>query len=95
MVNKRITIILIIFSFFLMSNIYSQNKLNPQVVIFDPPTAHTLSMVVPTIEGDANRNGTIEVFFREKGKSEFEKNWRPEIMERRLLEAHMKIAGGF
>jgi glycosyltransferase involved in cell wall biosynthesis len=31
----------------------------------------------------------------EKGKSEFEKNWRPEIMERRLLEAYTKIAGGF
>lgn len=27
----------------------------------------------------------------EKGKSEFEKNWRPEIMEKRLLEAYMKL----
>ena len=29
----------------------------------------------------------------EKGKSEFEKNWRPEIMEKRLLEAYREFIG--
>ena len=29
----------------------------------------------------------------EKGKSEFEKNWRPEIMEKRLSEAYRKVIG--
>lgn len=74
MANKFNTIILILTSFLLMSNLKAQNKLIPQAATFDPPTAHTLSMVVPTTEGDANRNGTMEVSFREKGKTDWQES---------------------
>lgn len=74
MINKFNTLIFIVSAFILMPNIYAQNKLIPQTVAFDPATAHTLSMVVPTTEGDANRNGTVEVFFRENGKGDWQES---------------------
>jgi|GEM_PF-3401841 len=69
--SKNAIYFVMLFVVFLSSFAKAQNKLVPQPAIFDPPTAHTLSIVVPTLLGDLNRNGTIEVFYREKGKNDW------------------------
>jgi len=71
-INSKITFAcFVVMAFFSTSVIQAEDKLNPGKVTFDLPTAHTLSIVVPTSSCDDNRNGTIAVFYREGGKGKW------------------------
>lgn len=41
----------------------------------DPPTAHVLSLVVPAKDADANRNGSVAVFYKKEGDAD----WKPSM----------------
>ncbi|PCJ60877.1 MAG: hypothetical protein COA79_07400 [Planctomycetota bacterium] len=71
---KSFIFCILIFALTTFSTLSGQNKLKPLKVTFDYPTAHTLSLVVPTDSGDANRNGSVAVFFRISGQGKWKES---------------------
>lgn len=52
----------------------SASQTHVGTVQLDPATAHTLSFVLPTTAGDDNDNGSVEVFYRKAGSSDWQQS---------------------